>query len=160
MATVLAVLPALYLAVFHVSYRRQRFLAFLDPWKDAKGTGYQLVQSLLALGSGGLWGKGAGESTIKMYYMPETQTDFIFPIFGAGVRICGHVDCYGPVFLSQLHLFKSGDPGGPLVHVLAAAGVGLWLGGQVLINLGVVASCRPRGFRFRSCRSGALRCWY
>ncbi|MBI4396074.1 MAG: FtsW/RodA/SpoVE family cell cycle protein, partial [Elusimicrobia bacterium] len=78
----LAALPLLYFALFHVAYRRQRLFAFLDPWKDARGTGYQLVQSLLALGSGGFWGRGSGESTIKMYYLPESQTDFVFSIFG------------------------------------------------------------------------------
>ena len=77
----LATIPGLFLAL-SVPYRRQRLLAFLDPWKESQGVGYQLVQSLMALGSGGFWGKGSGESTIKMYYMPESQTDFIFPIFG------------------------------------------------------------------------------
>lgn len=142
-ATLLSVLPALYLAVFHVGYRRQRFLAFLDPWKDAKGTGYQLVQSLLALGSGGLWGKGPGESTIKMYYMPETQTDFIFPIFGEEFGFVGTSVVTALYFYLSYTCLRVATQAVHWFHALVAAGMGLWLGGQVLINLGVVTGLLP-----------------
>jgi len=143
MATVLMALPGLYMAIFHVSYRRQRFFAFLDPWKEAKGVGYQLVQSLMALGSGGFWGKGSGESTIKMYYMPESQTDFIFPIFGEEFGFMGTFAVTSLYFLLCYACFRVATRATNVYSSLLAAGVGLLLGGQVLINLGVVTGLLP-----------------
>jgi cell division protein FtsW len=141
--TVLGTLPLLYLAVFHVAYRRERFFAFLNPWKDAKGAGYQLVQSLLALGSGGFWGKGSGESTIKMYYMPESQTDFIFPIFGEEFGFVGTSLLTVAYFYLSYSCFRVAFRAVHWFHALVAEGVGLLLGGQVLINLGVVTGLLP-----------------
>lgn len=141
--TVLGTLPVIYMAVFHVAYRRQRFFAFLDPWKDAKGAGYQLVQSLMALGSGGFWGKGSGESTIKMYYMPESQTDFIFPIFGEEFGFVGTSILTMAYFYLSFSCFRVAFRAVHWFHALVAAGVGMILGGQVLINLGVVTGLLP-----------------
>lgn len=141
--TVLGALPFLYLAVFHVAYRRERVFAFLNPWKDAKGAGYQLVQSLLALGSGGFWGKGSGESTIKMYYMPESQTDFIFPIFGEEFGFLGTSILTLAYFYLSYSCFRVAFRAVHWFQALAAAGVGMLLGGQVLINLGVVTGLLP-----------------
>lgn len=141
--TVLGAIPFLYLAVFHVAYRRERFFAFLNPWKDARGAGYQLVQSLLALGSGGFWGKGSGESTIKMYYMPESQTDFIFPIFGEEFGFVGTSLLTVAYFYLSYSCFRVAFRAVHWFHALLAAGVGLLLGGQVLINLGVVTGLLP-----------------
>jgi cell division protein FtsW len=139
----LAAVPCLYFAVFHVAYRRQRFLAFLDPWKEAQGAGYQLVQSLLALGSGGFFGKGSGESTIKLLYLPEAQTDFIFPILGEEFGFVGAA-AVTLVFLWMTHrCFTAARQASHWFHALLAAGVGLWLGGQVVINLAVVTGLMP-----------------
>ncbi|MBL0059713.1 MAG: putative lipid II flippase FtsW [Elusimicrobia bacterium] len=142
-ATALAALPVLYGAVFHVAYRRQRLLAFMDPWKNAQGTGYQLVQSLLAIGSGGVWGKGVGESTIKMYYMPESQTDFIFPIFGEEFGFVGTSLLTAGYFYLSFACFRIAFRAVHWFHALLAGGVGLMLGGQVLVNLGVVTGLLP-----------------
>jgi cell division protein FtsW len=60
------------------AYKRARILAFLDPWKDPQNTGFHIVQSLLALGSGGIFGVGLGASRQKFFYLPEAHTDFIF----------------------------------------------------------------------------------
>lgn len=70
-------------------YRRQRVLGFLNPWKDALGTGYQAIQSLYALGSGGFFGVGLGQSRQKWYYIPEAHTDFIFAIIGEELGFLG-----------------------------------------------------------------------
>ncbi|MBL0349908.1 MAG: putative lipid II flippase FtsW [Elusimicrobia bacterium] len=139
----LALLPVVGTAVLAVPYRRQRLLAFLDPWQDAQGTGYQLVQSLLALGSGGFWGKGSGESTIKMYYMPESQTDFIFPIFGEEFGFWGAALLVTIFFVLTTRCFQIAKEATHSFHALTAAGVGLLLGGQALINLGVVTGLLP-----------------
>src|SRR3989339_1271617 len=79
---VLAIVPVVAFAIIKEPYRLKRFITFLNPWADPKGSGYQLIQSLIAMGSGGLWGVGLGKSTIKMLFLPEAHTDFIFPIIG------------------------------------------------------------------------------
>jgi cell division protein FtsW len=143
MVTALAAAPVLYFAVFHVAYRRQRFLAFLDPWAHAQGAGYQLVESLLALGSGGFFGKGVGASTIKMHYMPESQTDFIFPIFAEEFGFVGALLLTGLFFMLAHRCLRAGLRATHWFHALLAMGVGLLLGGQVLVNLGVVTGLLP-----------------
>src|SRR5258708_12648050 len=77
----LSLIP-LYYELFHVGYRYRRLMSFLNPWADSSGTGYQLTQSLLAFGSGGLMGKGLGASQLKLLYLPDPHTDFIFPVIG------------------------------------------------------------------------------
>jgi cell division protein FtsW len=143
MATALVSLPGLLIAVLAVPYRRQRLLSFLDPWRDAQGVGYQLVQSLLALGSGGFWGRGSGESTIKLLYLPEAQTDFIFPILGEEFGFVGAA-CLTALFFLMVHrCFLAARGAVHWFHALLAAGVGLWLGMQVVINLAVVTGLMP-----------------
>jgi cell division protein FtsW len=143
LATGLAAIPFLYFAIFHVPYRRQRLLAFLDPWKDAQGAGYQLVQSLLALGSGGFWGKGSGESTIKLLYLPEAQTDFIFPILGEEFGFVGAAVLTLLFLWMTFRCFQAARQATQWFNALLAAGVGLWLGMQVIINLAVVTGLMP-----------------
>jgi cell division protein FtsW len=82
-------LPALYLLVFSVPYRRARILAFLDPWADAKGSGFQVIQSQVAIGSGGFFGEGLGHSKQKLFYLPAAHTDFIFSIIGEELGLIG-----------------------------------------------------------------------
>ncbi len=142
-AAALAILPVVSALVLAVPYRRLRLLAFLDPWRDAQGTGYQLVQSLLAIGSGGFWGKGSGESTIKMHYMPESQTDFIFPIFGEEFGFVGSALLTSVFFYLTYRCFRAALRAPHWFQALLAAGISLWLGGQVLINLGVVTGLLP-----------------
>ena len=74
--------PAVFYFIYSEPYRKERFLAFLDPWSDPLDTGYHIIQSLLALGSGGLFGVGLGNSHQKFLYLPEPGTDFIFAIIG------------------------------------------------------------------------------
>lgn len=78
----LASVPAFFYFIYSSPYRKERFLAFLDPWSDPLGTGYHIIQSLLALGSGGFFGVGLGNSHQKFLYLPEPGTDFIFAIIG------------------------------------------------------------------------------
>lgn len=81
-ALLLASIPAVFFIIFQEPYRKVRFLSFLDPWSDSLDTGYHIIQSLLALGSGGLFGVGLGNSHQKFLYLPEPGTDFIFAIIG------------------------------------------------------------------------------
>lgn len=88
-AVVLAALPFLYLLVFRVSWRAERFTAFLSPWDDPTGKGWQIIHSLLAFGSGGVLGAGLGESKQKLFYLPEPHTDFIFSVLGEELGLWG-----------------------------------------------------------------------
>ena len=81
--------PLLYFSILNVPYRRRRIIAFLNPWADAQGCGFQIVQSYLALGLGGLWGIGLGQSRQKLFYLPAAQTDFIFSIIGEELGLLG-----------------------------------------------------------------------
>jgi cell division protein FtsW len=88
---VLASLPMLYILIFSVPYRRARILAFLNPWADPKGTGFQIIQSHIALGSGGILGVGLGHSRQKLFYLPAAHTDFIFSIIGEELGLIGTI---------------------------------------------------------------------
>ncbi|MFC1708544.1 putative lipid II flippase FtsW [Candidatus Omnitrophota bacterium] len=84
-------LPALYFLVFNVAYRRARILTFLDPWADPQGTGFQIIQSQIALGSGGVFGLGLGQGRQKLFYLPAAHTDFIFSVIGEEMGIVGAI---------------------------------------------------------------------
>jgi cell division protein FtsW len=87
--TGLALLPLLGLAIAQTSYRWQRLLAFLNPWRDPSDTSFQLLHSLLALGSGGPVGVGLGSGQQKLFYLPEPHTDFILPVIGEETGLVG-----------------------------------------------------------------------
>jgi cell division protein FtsW len=84
-------LPVLYLLIAHVAYRRSRILAFLNPWADPRGIGFQIIQSQVAIGSGGIFGEGLGHSRQKLFYLPAAHTDFIFSIIGEELGLLGTV---------------------------------------------------------------------
>jgi len=81
--------PVFCLAVITAPYRIRRIMTFFNPWADARGSGFQLIQSFIALGSGGFWGVGLGESKQKLFYLPESHTDFIFSIIGEELGFLG-----------------------------------------------------------------------
>src|SRR5579859_3216012 len=87
----LASLPALYFLIFHVSYRQARLTAFLDPNSDPQGAGFQLTQSLIAVGSGGFTGVGLMESKQKLFYLPEAHTDFIYAVISEELGYIGAI---------------------------------------------------------------------
>jgi cell division protein FtsW len=89
MSVILAGLPVLYFLIFSVPYRRMRIMAFLNPWADPKGSGFQIIQSQVALGSGGIFGVGLGHSKQKLFFLPAAHTDFIFSIIGEELGLLG-----------------------------------------------------------------------
>lgn len=124
-------------------YQKQRVTSFINPWTDALDTGYQLVQSLLAIGSGGTWGTGYGLSHQKLFYLPIQYTDFIFAVFAEEF---GFVGCtlfllmlvaYSAIAL--LVAFKATNA----VHRLVAIGAMIFLVGQSLLNIGVASGALP-----------------
>jgi cell division protein FtsW len=86
---ILLVSPALYFLIFNIPYRRVRIMSFLNPWADPQGSGFQLIQSQLALGSGGIFGVGLGQGKQKLFYLPAAHTDFIFSIIGEELGLIG-----------------------------------------------------------------------
>jgi cell division protein FtsW len=87
--TLLASLPLLYFMIFNVPYRRMRILVFLNPWNDPAGSGFQIIQSQIALGCGGFFGLGLGASRQKLFFLPAAHTDFIFSIIGEELGFFG-----------------------------------------------------------------------
>lgn len=142
-SVVFAAVPFAWFAIFRVAYRRKRILAFLDPWQDPRGIGFQIIQSFTALGSGGLWGAGLGESQAKLFYLPEAHTDFIFSIIGEEL---GFVGCAfvvalfaGLVSIGFSIAMKINDTFGRLLVVGMVATIGLQAG----LNVGVVSGALP-----------------
>ena len=88
-AIFVATVPPLILTIVASPYKRARIFAFVDPWRDPQNTGFHIVQSLLALGSGGLFGVGLGASRAKFFYLPEQYTDFIFSVLGEELGLVG-----------------------------------------------------------------------
>src|ERR1700691_1574811 len=84
-----ASLPPLYFLIFHVAYRRDRILAFLDPYSDPQGRGFHIIQSLIAVSTGGITGVGLMESKQKLFYLPEPHTDFIFAVTAEELGLLG-----------------------------------------------------------------------
>jgi len=85
----LLALPALYVILMSADYRRQRLLAFLNPWADPLGNGFQIIQSLIAVGTGGLRGKGLMAGVQKLFYLPEPHTDFIYAVISEELGLVG-----------------------------------------------------------------------
>ena len=141
------ILPSLFtLAIFFIfssDYRRERMLNFIDPWKDAADAGYQLIQSFLALGSGGLTGLGLGQSRQKTLYMPEPHNDFIFSIIGEEVGLIG---CLFIIALFLIFIWRgvrvamnAKDTYGKLL----AMGITSIIAVQAIINIAVVTGSMP-----------------
>ena len=136
-------IPAIIALVVLEPYRLQRVLTFLDPWKDATDTGWQVIQSLYAIGSGGLFGAGLGESKQKYLYIPEPHNDFIFSILGEEL---GFIGCAVVLILFAIFIWrgvliamKAPDMFGSLLAIGITALVGI----QVIINVAVVTSSMP-----------------
>lgn len=125
------------------SYRMKRLLSFLDPWKDPKGDGYQLIQSLLALGSGGILGMGIGKSRQKCYYIPEPHNDFIFSIIGEelGLIGCIIIICLFLVFIWRG--IRTAVRAKDIFGTLLAIGITGVIAIQAIINIAVVTGSMP-----------------
>jgi cell division protein FtsW len=139
----LAALPLAVWAVFTHGYQLKRILAFLSPDSDPLGINFQLQQSFIAFGSGGLWGVGLGESRQKMFYLPEAHTDFIFSVIGEELGLAGTavvLVLFGVVAARGFRIaLRHTDPFGRLL----AFGVTLSLVLQAVVNMGVVLGCLP-----------------
>jgi cell division protein FtsW len=138
-----ALLPPIVAAIGSSTYKRARILAFLDPWKDAQNTGFHIVQSLLALGSGGLFGLGLGASREKFFYLPEAHTDFIFAVIGEELGLLGTVVVLGLFATFAIRSFALAQRVHDRFGFLLVIGCTLLIVVQAFINIGVVTSSWP-----------------
>lgn len=141
--TAIAGLAIATLSISLRDYQRERVMSFLNPWADPTQNGYQLIQSLLAIGSGGIWGVGFGMSQQKLFYLPIQYTDFIFSVFAEEFGFIGSallillLGVYATVGLKVA--LKAKQP----IHQLVAIGVVVHLMGQSLLNIGVATGALP-----------------
>ncbi|NOZ20301.1 MAG: putative lipid II flippase FtsW [Planctomycetes bacterium] len=141
-----AAIPGIVYLVISSPYRIKRVFAFLDPWADARGAGYHLVQSLTALGLGHVRGKGIGASIQKLYFLPEAKTDFIFAIIGEEM---GFIGCTFVILVFLLLIWEGiriATRAPDMFGSMMAFGITLVLGLQAALNIAVVtASVPPKG---------------
>lgn len=132
-----------YIVMTGDSYKARRITAFLDPWADASNSGFQAVQSLLALGSGGLFGRGLGKSVQKHFYLPEPQNDFIFAIIGEELGFIGGVAVMLLFMIFIWRGIKIAINAPDLLGCVMATGFTSMLIIQVVINIAVATSSMP-----------------
>lgn len=142
----LPILPIVPLAIYAISsspYRLRRVMVFLDPWEHPRDAGFQLVQSFLAFGSGGLFGTGLGESKQKMFYLPEAHTDFIFSVIGEELGLIGALAIVGLFALLAVRGLRVALRHPTTFGQLVAFGITTILVLQAGINMGVVLGLLP-----------------
>lgn len=139
----LCAIPAVLILVLSSSYRRQRLMTFLAPWKDASDAGFQITQSFLAFGSGGPFGVGLGEGKQKLFFLPEAHTDFVLALVGEELGLAGTATV---ILLFALFVWR-----GFLISARArmpfgkflGLGITLLIGLQALVNAAVVTGLVP-----------------
>jgi cell division protein FtsW len=131
------------LAIWFEPYRRERIFSFLDPWHDPQGAGFQAVQSMIALGSGGVFGVGLGESVQKIYYLPEASTDMIFAIIGEElglIGVAGVIAAFAVFAYAGFNIaLRCRDPFGKRL----AVGITALICGQAAVNVSAVMGLAP-----------------
>jgi len=135
--------PAFYFLIYKVPYRWTRIITFINPWKDSQGAGFQLTQSQIAFGSGGLWGVGLGKSVQKLFYLPAAHTDFILSIVGEELGFMGALTiiilfiCF--IWQGARIAKRTWDPFGYFLSI----GIVAMIGVQALVNIGVSIGALP-----------------
>ncbi|MBI4517364.1 MAG: putative lipid II flippase FtsW [Deltaproteobacteria bacterium] len=146
-------------AVMHADYRIRRIMAFRDPWKYSRDLGFQLTQSLIAFGSGGLTGVGLGQSKQKLFFLPEAHTDFIFSLVGEELGLIGVLLVLGLFGLLGMRGFRIAYRHPDRFASLLAFGLTLVLLLQAVVNVGVVLGLLPTkglALPFLSCGGSAM----
>jgi cell division protein FtsW len=140
---VAAAVPLLGLAVWLAPYRLRRITIFMDPWSDPRGSGFQIIQSWLAIGSGGLFGRGVGESRQKLFYLPEAHTDFIFAVVGEELCFVGAGMVLAAFAVLIWRGLRVGLRAPDAFGAYLALGITALIATQTLVNLGVVTGLLP-----------------
>lgn len=142
-AVLLALSPVAYLFLINSSYRMKRILSFWDPWQYASDEGYQAIHSLMAFGTGGIWGAGLGKGFQKLFYLPEPHTDFIFSVIGEELGllgVLGVLSCYVIILWKGIVIARNTEDN---FSAFLAIGLVSAIGLQVCVNLGVALSLLP-----------------
>src|SRR5512147_1362363 len=142
-ATVLAALPLVYVAVVHKAYRWRRITAFMNPWDDKDGAGYQIIQSFLAFGSGGVFGRGLGEGRQKLLFLPERHSDFIYAVIGEELGLIGALAVAALFLLILWRGVKTALAAGDGFSRHLALGITLLVSIEGVINMAVVTGLLP-----------------
>ncbi len=142
-ATVLAALPFIYIAVFHKAYRARRIFSFLDPWADPQGAGHQIIQSFLAFGSGGIFGRGLGEGRQKLLFLPERHSDFIYAVIGEELGLIGALAVLALFLFLLWRGLRIALAAGERFSRMLAFGITLLVCLQALMNMAVVTGMFP-----------------
>ena len=146
LVTVLAASAALSMLVMFSGYRMRRLTAFLDPWADPYNSGFQLTQSLIAIGRGEWFGVGLGASVQKLFYLPEAHNDFLFAVLAEELGLVGVVLTLGLFLALAWRVFalaRRANDAGMKFHSYLAAGFALWLLVQAFVNIGVNMGVLP-----------------
>ncbi len=142
-ASILAVLPVVYVVLVSAPYRRRRLMAFWDPWADPLGDGFQIIQSLIAVGTGGVTGTGIMAGVQKLFYLPEPHTDFIFAVIAEELGLIGATAilvCFGIIAWRGVRIaLRAEDSFGAFV----ALGVTTMIVVQAFVNMSVVLGLLP-----------------
>ena len=141
--TAMAFTPFIHKMLFDVPFRKVRLLTFLDPWKDPSGTGYQIIQSWIALGSGGLTGLGLGSSKQKLFFLPESNSDFIFTIIGEEFGFLGVIVVIGLFLLLLWQGLKIVHTAKDVFGFFLGLGITVMFVLQAMLNIAVVSGAVP-----------------
>ncbi len=136
-------IPPVAWITFHEEYRLKRLFTFFDPWADPTGSGYQIIQSLYALGPGHIFGSGLGQGRQKLFYLPEPHNDFIFAVIGEELGFIGAVVIILLFLVIIWRGYKIAVKAPDLFSALLAAGIIFVFGLQTLINIAVVTASMP-----------------
>jgi len=143
LVSIACLMPVGYACIIHTPYRLRRLMSFVDPWKHSTDEGYQIVHSLMAFGSGGIWGKGIGNGYQKLFYLPEPHTDFIFSVIGEEIGLLGVsiiMTLYLLIIFKGISIAKNArDLFGSFLAIGLITAVGL----QVCVNMGVTLGLLP-----------------
>ncbi|MBN1794675.1 MAG: putative lipid II flippase FtsW [Candidatus Omnitrophica bacterium] len=139
----LSSLPVFYFAIWRIPFRRARVLTFLNPWADPQGSGFQIIQSYLALGSGGMTGVGLGAGLQKLFYLPEAYTDFIFAIIGEECGLIGTLCILALFVLLFYKCFRLARGIKDRFAFYLAFGITVMLAFEVLVNIGAISGSIP-----------------
>jgi len=136
-------LPFLYFLVMNVAYRRRRITAFMHPWEDPQSSGYQIIQSWYALGTGGVFGQGLGEGKQKLFYLPEAHTDFILSVIGEELGFIGVIVIIIMFFLLVQRAMRIAVAAPEPFGRFLALGIAVLFGIEATVNMGVVTGLLP-----------------
>ena len=139
----LSALPVLYWLIFHSTYRHNRILAFLNPYADPLGKGFQILQSYIAVGTGGITGVGLMEGKQKLFFLPEPQTDFIFAVVGEELGLIGALAIVAVFAVILVRGLRASAACKDDFGRLLAIGLTVMIVGQALVNMSVVLGLLP-----------------